>query len=147
MVNNRYDAVMATFSVGDTVHWTSQAGGVTTTKQGVIAAIIPAKAKVRTLVRDLAPYGASLERLGNGPLSCREEVSYVIRVRTSTYYWPLVSLLRIGPAPKVPTTGMPIDQVIRHLRDLDTPFHTKGKRRIAIRQAIAILSDIQKSAS
>ena len=150
MINDRYDAVMTTFSVGDTVHWTSQSGGVTKTKQGVIAAVIPAGMKVRSCVGDLTPRGASLGRLGSGPWSCRDDVSYVVRVRSATYYWPMTSLLHAGPAPHVDHEEMPLNTVIRHLEDLDRllyPSHTKGKRREAIRRAIAILSGMTKATS
>lgn len=83
-------------SVDDRVHWTSQSGGFTTTKEGVVAAVISAGCTPAGTSRN-GPYGASLRRLGT---SVRTHTSYLIRVRRSTYYWPRVKHLKRGPAPK-----------------------------------------------
>lgn len=81
------------FEVGDVVHWTSQAQGVSKTKQGVVQAIVPAGQRPDpTLFADLYK--------GPGAGWGRATVSYVIRVGRSRHFWPHAKLLRAGPAPE-----------------------------------------------
>jgi len=80
------------FSTGDTVTWTSQAGGVSKRKSGVVVAVVPAK----TL-----PSKADFPGLyrGAGIGSSRSHESYVIRVKTGAtafrIYWPRVNGLSV----------------------------------------------------
>ncbi len=76
------------FNFGDVVHWTSQSGGYTKTKCGVISCAIAAGA------RPGAPEGVKK------PGSSRKALSYVVRVGEK-YYWPKVEYLKPGkPQPE-----------------------------------------------
>lgn len=77
--------VSARFEVGDEVEWTSQAGGNTKTKVGVIAEAVPAKGypdRDRFL---------SLHK-GSGIGMARDHVSYVVLVKNKPY-WPVAKRL------------------------------------------------------
>lgn len=81
------------FSLGQTVCWTSQAGGSARFKTGVVEEVVMAKAYPN---RERFP---QLYR-GSGVGLARDKVSYVVRVpgRTpksaGTVYWPRVGALR-----------------------------------------------------
>jgi hypothetical protein len=66
------------FVVGDVVEWTSQAAGITRTKQGRVVEVVP-------------PGKRSVMMLGMG-LS-RNHESYVVHVKGRGKYWPIVSRL------------------------------------------------------
>lgn len=66
------------FAVGDAVTWTSQAGGHTTTKTGVVERVVPPRA-------DSGIPGSGFHRAHE---------SYVVKVGRSRLYWPVASLLR-----------------------------------------------------
>lgn len=77
---------MNNFAVGDRVIWTSQSKGYTTTKHGVVIAIIPAGTDPAQCVTD----GYSM---GFG--SPRSHESYLVKVgRRWKPYWPLVAHLK-----------------------------------------------------
>lgn len=85
-----------TFQVGDAVEWTSQAGGVQTTKQGTVIHIVPAHH---------APYRWPSEILNTYSTAAtdgardRSHESYLVAVpgktprRRARLYWPRVSAL------------------------------------------------------
>ena len=78
-----------TFRVGDTVTWTSQAGGKSKTKTGKVVAEVPAGANVWHWL----PGGFNYSRLPKG-VSVRSERSYLVKVEgESRLYWPLVKYL------------------------------------------------------
>lgn len=118
--------------VDDRVHWISQSGGFVKVKEGVVAAIVP-KGSIPANIpwKDIGPYGASLGRLGT---TNRDHVSYLIRVRHSTYYWPLVAHLRRGRAPKAKIQESPLQDAIKHLEIL----HRTHKNRISVAQREAL---------
>jgi hypothetical protein len=73
--------------VGDHVEWTSQAGGYTKKKRGVIVAVVPAHADVRKHL----PEGKTVD---SGSLF-RPQESYLVEVDGSNYlYWPRAKYLR-----------------------------------------------------
>lgn len=75
--------------VGDTVTWASQAGGIKTTKMGVVVERVPANAKPAARIRSAG--------------DARNHVSFVVKVQPAfsnpkrpkkpVMYWPVVSLL------------------------------------------------------
>jgi fructose-1,6-bisphosphatase len=74
------------FEVGDTVKWTSQAGGNTRTKEGRIVEIVPPN--VRPNVPKIA--------------GSRQEISYVVEVarpKSVARYWPRVASLKLVSKP------------------------------------------------
>ena|ERR1700674_2940622 len=78
------------FQVGDKVRWSSQAGGVTSKKQGTIVEVVPSHTMKRMRPRDRA--------------TSRTHESYIVEVAGRTakskpvLYWPVVSLLKRMPA-------------------------------------------------
>ena|SRR3990167_3829641 len=93
------------FIVGDRVKWTSQANGTTSTKQGIVVAVIPAG---KELWRILDQDGFLRGEYGISTLECRSmprtAESYLVAVQASakirkrkakqTLYHPKVGLLR-----------------------------------------------------
>ena len=78
------------FKLGDLVTWTSQAGGKSKTKQGIVIAVISANE---------SPYRAFLRnseyRLRALAGSLRSHESYLIQVgKSKKLYWPLVKYLK-----------------------------------------------------
>lgn len=73
------------FDVGDEVQWTSQAGGNTKTKVGVIAQVVPAKA-----YPDRERFLSLHKNSGIG--MHRDHVSYVVLVKNKPY-WPVAKRL------------------------------------------------------
>ena len=71
---------MSTFKVGDRVRWTSQAGGYTRAKVGVVERIVPANGQAG---------------LKGTQFSRRDHDSYIVRVKGRGLYWPLVSKLEL----------------------------------------------------
>lgn len=74
------------FEVGDTVEWTSQAGGNTRTKRGRIAEIVPPN------IRPNVPKIAGV----------RQEISYVVevpRAKSVARYWPRIASLKLVSKP------------------------------------------------
>lgn len=93
------------FNVGDTVHWTSQAGGSTKTKEGKVVEVIPAGSYADAAVKSRVNKGTHRSAFGHG--MNRDHASYLIEVPGGTtarakavLYWPVASLLRAGAAPK-----------------------------------------------
>lgn len=79
-----------TFAVGQQVQWTSQSRGSSTTKSGVVVAVVPpGKRPSRSAFPDL--YRGAACGLG------RKHESYVVRVGHQ-HYWPRVSGLSQAPA-------------------------------------------------
>lgn len=84
----------ATFQVGDTVTWTSQAGGNVRTKTGKVEEVVPAGA---------LPNRARFEQLfrSSGVGAARAHMSYVVRVpgkttkAAGTVYWPRAASLQL----------------------------------------------------
>lgn len=81
-----------TFQIGDTVTWTSQAGGNVKTKTGKVVAVVPTNIGLRQIVsRDSREY--SVDHLGL--FSGRDHESYLIQVgKSKRLYWPLVKYLK-----------------------------------------------------
>ncbi len=83
-------------TIGDAVEWASQAAGRTTTKRGVIAAVIPAGMRARDCLKGLQKQCYASE-------TCipRNHESYVVHVPSKTgkgagkLYWPRVKHLRL----------------------------------------------------
>lgn len=84
------------FTIGDTVEWTSQAAGSTTT----VAAVIPANARLFDYLTGLQK--AYFRGMGYG--TNRDHESYVVHVRPTTGkgngkpYWPRVAKLKMVDA-------------------------------------------------
>ncbi len=68
------------FNIGDTVHWTSQSGGSSKTKTGVIHALIGPGVRPSMFI--------------DKPGDARDHHSYVVKVK-SKYYWPRVNHLHL----------------------------------------------------
>ena len=66
--------------IGDTVRWTSQAGGFSKTKTGVI-------------IEAVRPFSAPSQQYGLRATAKRSSTSYVVKVGNK-YYWPYRSLLK-----------------------------------------------------
>ena len=85
-----------TFQVGDTVTWTSQAGGKSKTKTGKVAAIVRANESWRLFIPD----GFKLK---TDSFLMRDHESYLIQVgKSKRLYWPMVKYLEKasdGPMP------------------------------------------------
>lgn len=83
------------FSTGDTVTWTSQAGGVSKSKSGVVVAVVPAKT-----LPSKADFPGLYRGVGIG--SSRDHESYVVRVKTGLSatrdYWPRAAALSLAPS-------------------------------------------------
>lgn len=77
------------FRVGDTVKWTSQAGGFTKTKQGTVVAVVPAKCAPRTCVPE-GPF--KVDKCCGAP---RDHESYLVRIgKRINLNWPVVTNLK-----------------------------------------------------
>ena len=75
------------FTVGDSVWWSSQAGGSEKVKRGKVVAVVPAGVGVRTVL----PRGLFLD----GPGSPRKHESYLVQIgKRINIYWPLVKNLK-----------------------------------------------------
>lgn len=74
---------------GTRVRWTSMSQGHTTTKEGVIEAVIDPGDTPHDF--DVIPAN-QLRKFGDNP---RDHVSYLVRVRKCTFYWPLVKNLTV----------------------------------------------------
>jgi len=80
-----------TFQIGDTVTWTSQAGGKSKTKIGKVIAIVQADIEVQYVLTHLQSDGF---RLPDASLLPRSHESYLIQVgKSKRLYWPLVRYL------------------------------------------------------
>lgn len=105
------------FTVGTRVRWTSMSQGHTTTKEGVIEAVIPAGGHPR--VYPMVPRNQLLKFGG-----VRGHESYLVRVRKCTFYWPLAKNLTVvkddPPADVTPET------VARDLMDAVRAYHPAG---------------------
>lgn len=78
------------FAIGDHVTWTSQSKGYTTTKHGVVVAVVPAEKDAHNCI----PFGYCC-RSSCGFGSPRRHESYLIRVgKSRRLYWPVVSILK-----------------------------------------------------
>lgn len=73
---------------GTRVRWTSMSQGHTTTKEGVIEAVIPAGGHPR--VYPMVPRNQLRKFSGE-----RDHESYLVRVRKNTFYWPRVKNLTV----------------------------------------------------
>lgn len=83
-----------TFQIGDTVTWTSQAGGKSKTKKGIVLYVIPPAIVPKNHV---TAGGWNWKRVG---VTFRDHESYLIQVgKSKRLYWPLVKYLE-----KVPET-------------------------------------------
>lgn len=79
-----------TFSVGDTVTWTSQAGGRSKTKTGEVVAVVPHRRPLHSL--QMADTSWKMSHLGI--YSMRDYESYLVQVgKSKRLYWPLVKYL------------------------------------------------------
>lgn len=74
------------FAVGDTVAWTSQAGGYAKTKVGVVVAVVPAGE-----YPSREDYASLYRNAGVG--MPRDHESYVVRVKGGGVYWPRAKAL------------------------------------------------------
>jgi len=83
--------------LGQTVEWTSQAGGWTKTKRGTIVAIVPAGRKPSECL-----YGDHYRVDAYGSLG-RNHESYLVQVGSSRrLYWPLVAKLQVAQELRLP---------------------------------------------
>lgn len=86
-------------SAGDTVRWSSQAGGRTTSKKGFIRAIVPAGVDFATIFNKLPEASQYISEYGGG--IPRNVESYIIVVPGKTKrqspraYWPVPSILQL----------------------------------------------------
>jgi hypothetical protein len=87
------------FKLGDTVRWTSQAGGHVRTKQGKIVELVPSElpGSLREL-EQMFPDCSVASTHGHG--YPRNHESYIVRVPSGTkakdrLYWPRVSALEL----------------------------------------------------
>lgn len=80
------------FKPGDSVTWTSQAGGKSKTKQGIVIIAIPAN----KMISEAWPEWRKWKLSHLGPFfSSRNHESYLIQVGNSKrLYWPLVKYLK-----------------------------------------------------
>lgn len=86
------------FQPGDTVAWTSQAGGKSKEKTGKVVAVVPANQSPRLF----APTGL---RLKTDALMMRNHESYLIQVgKSKRLYWPLVKYLELAKSDIVVST-------------------------------------------
>lgn len=76
------------FSMGQTVEWTSQAAGTTLHKQGTIVEVVPVGKKPNQRFKSL------YRNNGVQGVSARKDLSYVVEV-DGKHYWPRVSGLRL----------------------------------------------------
>lgn len=87
----------AKFNVGEQVTWSSQAGGRTTVKTGVVAIVVPPGQSGYLMAEDLRDVtGDSLEPMRTARFNAtlgRDHESYLVRVGRMIY-WPVVSRLR-----------------------------------------------------
>jgi len=84
---------LKTFQIGDTVTWTSQAGGNAKTKTGKVTWIIPAGCLAGSY--QLVEQGFSTHRCQGRE---RDHESYLIQVgKSKRLYWPLVKYLKPVP--------------------------------------------------
>lgn len=91
------------FTIGDKVTWSSQSNGSTTTKLGIVAAVVPANITPNGPVYrgiDIAAEYTNLTCRYGCSLS-RDHVSYLVAVRprkteksSPVLYWPRVNSLR-----------------------------------------------------
>lgn len=82
------------FKPGDLVTWTSQAGGNSKTKQGIVVAVIPAEAAIRDALTAHELESWKLDRFFIS-ISVRDHESYLIQVgKSKRLYWPLVKYLK-----------------------------------------------------
>lgn len=113
------------FQVGDTVTWTSQAGGNTKTKTGRVIAIVPANSNPRLAL----PLGFKLK---SDALMMRDHESYLIQVGKSKWlYWPLVKYLK------------PVDMESLLDGDVDIPVIGKMSKRSALVAGAALFIALQ----
>lgn len=85
------------FEKGDVVQWASQAGGQTSTKQGTVIAVIPARENIRDVVNQFKQARTHSVQWGGGIK--REHTCYVVEIdrgqgRLPGLYVPKVSQLR-----------------------------------------------------
>ena len=99
------------FQVGDTVTWTSQAGGKSKTKTGKVVIIVPAG----KLLGEIPLGGFRFRHLTL--FSSRDHESYLVQVgKSRRLYWPLVKNLK---RVEVVETGRDVyDLGIRHIDEL-----------------------------
>jgi len=108
------------FQIGDTVTWTSQAGGNAKTKTGMIVFIIPAGKLIRDIV--FGEQGAlyeswTLHHLGI--FSSRDHESYLIQVgKSKRLYWPLVKYLEKAET-SLPSVNLPYNARKREPWEID----------------------------
>jgi hypothetical protein len=83
-----------TFQVGDTVTWTSQAGGNAKTKTGKVVAMIKSNELLSSALMRL--HLVNLYRWRHLAESIRDHESYLIQVgKSKRLYWPLVKYLKL----------------------------------------------------
>ena len=84
---------MQTFNVGDHVKWTSQSGGVTRTKDGIVVAVVPGgKHPVQIRVRQESGRAFNWANL-LGTENERRHIAYLVAVGNKLY-WPRVKHLQ-----------------------------------------------------
>lgn len=83
------------FQIGDTVTWTSQAGGNAKTKTGKVVAVLPANKSVAQFYREGGIVGDFYLTRIPIIISSRDHESYLIQVgKSKRLYWPLVKYLK-----------------------------------------------------
>lgn len=108
-------------AVGVRVRWTSMSQGHTKTKEGVIEAVIPAGGHPR--VYSMVPRNQLLKFGG-----VRGHESYLVRVRKSTFYWPLAKNLTVvkDDLSTTPPADVTPETVARALMDAVRAYYPAG---------------------
>lgn len=116
-----------TFQIGDTVTWTSQAGGNAKTKTGKVTWVIPAGCLAGSY--QLVEQGFSTHRCQGRE---RDHESYLIQVgKSKRLYWPLVKYLK------------PVDMESILDGDVDIPEIGKMSKRSALVAGAALFLALQ----
>lgn len=98
-IDAAYTRLVGDLREGASVRWTSQSRGKTTTKQGVIVAVVPAYTgggKVDRLISDLMRKHKAGSAHGRG--GARSEKSFIVLVdsRQPKLYWPRTKQLEVN---------------------------------------------------
>lgn len=112
------------FGIGDTVRWSSQAGGVRKEKVGDVVAVVAAKS-LPNREQFLSLYK------GAGIGISRDHESYVVRVRTGKTatkdYWPRVNSLSAVYPPSPVAEPLTVSQLLEKLATDVCPLEITGK--------------------
>jgi len=95
-----------TFSVGDTVTWTSQSGGRSKTKTGKVVVVVPRRRPLHSL--EMADTSWKMGHFAT--YGTRDHESYLVQVgRSNRLYWPLVKYLEESEMSPIESLKMETD--------------------------------------